>query len=94
MANPFFKPAAAKAAPSAAPGMTGQMRRIAAAVQQAGQVYRGLGDPSAAIDSALQLPLFAGYTGARDAQSVLRYGCGQLGLDADTFLGTIKHFVE
>lgn len=90
MSNPFFK----QADPAPKHGMTGEMGRIAGAVQQASRAYRALKNPASVIDSALKSPLFSGYPGAHDAQSILRYGCQQLGLDTDTFLGTIQHFVK
>lgn len=91
MSNPFFKQTAE---PTSAPEATGSIGRIAGAVQQASRAYRTLTNPASVIDSALKSPIFSGYTGGRDARSVLRYGCQQLGLDADMFLGTIQHFVK
>ena len=74
MANPFFKPAAAQ--PQATPAASGPIGRIASAVQTASRVMRTMRDPSEAINAALNSQAFAGYTGPRDAQSLLRYGCG------------------
>ena len=91
MSNPFFKQTST---PASAPGLSGPMGRIAGAVQQASRAYRALKNPASVIDSALKSPLFAEYSGSHDAQSILRYGCQQLGLDTDTFLGTIQHFVK
>lgn len=92
MANPFFKPAAAQ--PQAAPALPGAIGRIAGAVQTASKAYRALRSPEEAISAALNTQAFAGYDGPRDAQSLLRYGCGQLGLDPDMFVDTIRQFVK
>ena len=91
MSNPFFKQTPVSAP---APGASSPMGRVAGAVQQASQIYRTLKNPASVIESALKSPVFSGYSGGRDAQSLLRYGCRQLGLDADTFIGTIQHFVK
>lgn len=91
MSNPFFKQTSA---PAPAPDASGPIGRIAGAVQQASQIYRTLKNPASVIESALKSPVFSGYSGGRDAQSLLRYSCQQLGLDTDTFLGTIQHFVK
>lgn len=91
MSNPFFKQTPT---PAPAPGLSGPVGRIAGAVQQASQVYRTLKNPASVIESALKSPVFSGYSGGRDAQSLLRYGCQQLGLDPDMFISTISNFVK
>ena len=91
MSNPFFKQTSA---PAPAPGLSGSIGRVAGAVQQASQIYRTLKNPASVIESALKSPVFSGYSGGRDAQSLLRYGCQQLGLDPDMFISTISNFVK